>query len=90
MEQVTKKTEQRNLRIFDVVIAIFVTALSVVVILQANKLESLRYEVKLHIKETKIQDNFNALYKGNILISFNTDLCTFSRAESLHNSRELN
>ena len=66
MEGALKSKQSRNIRIFDVVIAIFVAALTVFVVMQAIKLEALRYEIKL-VKETKPKRHQGSLFKSEFL-----------------------
>ena len=66
MEQTTKRRDLRNIRLFDVVIAIFIAGISVFVALQAIKLESLRCEVKA-VKQIKLRKDQDSLNKCKFL-----------------------
>ena len=63
METVLKDRDSRNIRIFDILIAICVVALSVFVIIQAIKLESLRCEVKV-ATQIKPRSDPESFYKS--------------------------
>lgn len=86
MDRTTKSRDSRNIRLFDIVIAIFIAGLTVFVALQAIKLESLRCEVKA-VKQIKLRKDHDSFYKCKFLfrhLCFHSKLGHSSFTKLLH------